>query len=640
MQFFRPELLYGLLVLAIPIIVHLFQLRKFKAEPFTNVAFLKKLIISSRKSSKLKKWLSLITRLLIITSLVLAFAQPYFSDTKTAIQQKQIGIFIDNSYSMALKGQNTSLFEKAKDELLKALPDNENFNIATHDQNLRNLNTGDFKSWLYDLKYSPISLDLKAILTKTQSLYEAKNNQLNELVILSDFQYFKDTNTLNLEDEYNYHFVQYQPTEQINFSIDTAYLKTSVEQKSLMFKVSASRQTTQSLPVSLYDDKTLLGKFSLNFEDETEKIYSFDIEQIQILKGRIQIDDASLYFDNKLFFSIAEPEKIKVLVISKQPSPYLDKIYNTERFDYKQILINNLEYAEISQADVVILNELQNIPNALKISLKNHTVENKVLGIIPAKEIDLNSYNNLFSDLSLRPYSEINSNQIKLTAIAFEHPLFENVFTQSIQNFDYPSFDSYYRSSSLQKALAFSNGLAFLESQNNIFRFNAAIQDNSNFKQSPLVVLSFYNLALQAQNKAQLYAEIGQSYQLNIKTQLNSDEVLSLSQGEYKFIPKQNTKGQNITLEFDKNPNAPGHYTIINPQNDTLSQLAFNLNRKENQFNYLDVSNINNVKSYDSFIAYAQNWSESQIQKSLWQWFIAFALIFMIIELLLLRFIK
>ncbi|NNK28782.1 MAG: hypothetical protein HKP06_11155, partial [Flavobacteriaceae bacterium] len=38
MQFKHPELLYALLLLLIPIIIHLFQLRRFKETPFTNVA--------------------------------------------------------------------------------------------------------------------------------------------------------------------------------------------------------------------------------------------------------------------------------------------------------------------------------------------------------------------------------------------------------------------------------------------------------------------------------------------------------------------------------------------------------------------------------------------------------------------------
>jgi len=74
MQFKHPELLYALFLLLIPILVHLFQLRRFKKEAFTNVAFLKKLNIQTRKSSTIKKWLLLLTRLAVIACIVLAFA--------------------------------------------------------------------------------------------------------------------------------------------------------------------------------------------------------------------------------------------------------------------------------------------------------------------------------------------------------------------------------------------------------------------------------------------------------------------------------------------------------------------------------------------------------------------------------------
>ena len=79
MQFKHPELLYALFALLIPIIVHLFQLRKFQKEAFTNVAFLKEVTLQTRNSSVIKKWLTLLTRLLILAALILAFAQPYTS---------------------------------------------------------------------------------------------------------------------------------------------------------------------------------------------------------------------------------------------------------------------------------------------------------------------------------------------------------------------------------------------------------------------------------------------------------------------------------------------------------------------------------------------------------------------------------
>ena len=83
MQFKHPELLYALLLLLIPIFIHLFQLRRFQKVDFTNVAFLKKVTLQTRKSSQLKKWLTLLARLLALACIVLAFAQPY-TTTKTA----------------------------------------------------------------------------------------------------------------------------------------------------------------------------------------------------------------------------------------------------------------------------------------------------------------------------------------------------------------------------------------------------------------------------------------------------------------------------------------------------------------------------------------------------------------------------
>lgn len=87
MQFKHPEILYFLALLIIPILVHLFQLQRFVKVPFTNVAFLQKLAIQTRKSSRIKKWLILTTRLLSLSALIFAFTQPYFSNK--SINKKQ-----------------------------------------------------------------------------------------------------------------------------------------------------------------------------------------------------------------------------------------------------------------------------------------------------------------------------------------------------------------------------------------------------------------------------------------------------------------------------------------------------------------------------------------------------------------------
>ena len=133
MQFKHPELLWALLVLLIPIIVHLFQLRRFKKTPFTNVAMLQKVVAESRKSSTIKKWLLLFTRMALLSCLVIAFAQPFFAN-KDALKEKETVIYLDNSFSMQGKKDGLSLLEKSIQDFLRVVPDNTTFTLFTNDK--------------------------------------------------------------------------------------------------------------------------------------------------------------------------------------------------------------------------------------------------------------------------------------------------------------------------------------------------------------------------------------------------------------------------------------------------------------------------------------------------------------------------
>lgn len=89
MNFLFPTFLFGLSAIAIPIIIHLFNFRKYKKIYFTNVQFLKELKHESDSKSKLKEWIILLLRILAISSLVFAFAQPFIlSDKNSRIASK------------------------------------------------------------------------------------------------------------------------------------------------------------------------------------------------------------------------------------------------------------------------------------------------------------------------------------------------------------------------------------------------------------------------------------------------------------------------------------------------------------------------------------------------------------------------
>ena len=115
MSFLYPLFLVAGISLAIPVLIHLFNLRKYKTVFFPHTRFLKNIQLNSRKQSEVRyKWL-LAMRLLFLASLVLAFAQPFFNknNVNTGARKLQV-IYLDNSYSMSLKNKARSMLDIAK----------------------------------------------------------------------------------------------------------------------------------------------------------------------------------------------------------------------------------------------------------------------------------------------------------------------------------------------------------------------------------------------------------------------------------------------------------------------------------------------------------------------------------------------
>ena len=76
MSFAYPEFLFALAAISVPIVIHLFNFRRFKKVYFSDIRFLKDVEIETKSRNKLKNLLILLSRILAITFLVMAFAKP------------------------------------------------------------------------------------------------------------------------------------------------------------------------------------------------------------------------------------------------------------------------------------------------------------------------------------------------------------------------------------------------------------------------------------------------------------------------------------------------------------------------------------------------------------------------------------
>ena len=641
MQFKHPEILYALFLLLIPIIVHLFQLRKFKKVDFTNVAFLKKATLQTRKSAQIKKWLVLATRLLLFAAIILAFAQPFTSKSSTIDAKTETVIYLDNSFSMEAKGNQGELLKRAIQDIITNVPEDENISILTNDATFKNTSIKAIKNELLQLDYTATSLPTKSALLKSNTLFETNSNTIKNLVFVSDFQGVEANFIPTIDSLTHLHLVKLQPVNSNNIAIDSAYISNSTASSlELTVTLKNNGSLVENLPVSLYNNDNLIAKTAVTLDNAVQT--NFSLPSNSVIDGKIVIDDVSLQFDNTLYFNINDAQKINVLAINEAKDDFLKRIYTSNEFNYTATEINQLDHNLISDQQLIVLNELELIPNPLASALKTFATKGGSILIIPSKAVHLVSYNDLLAAFNLALNDGID-NEKRITNISYSHPLYSNgVFEKQVSNFQYPKVNSFYpiASNMASSALQFENGSSFLSTNDNVYLFASALnEEQSNFKSSPLIVPTLYNIGKFSLKIPDLYYNIGNDNQFAIATQLQQDDILSLENNNINIIPRQQQFNNKVVIKTSESPTEAGIYSVKN-KTQTLSKVSYNFDRKESDLIYSDLSNLEGVTVSDSITDVFDTIKSDTKINALWKWFVIFALLLLITEMLILKYFK
>jgi len=640
MQFKHPELLYALFLLLIPIIVHLFQFRKFQKEAFTNVAFLKEVSINTRKSSQLKKWITLLARLLLLMAIIFAFAQPFTANTDAIASENETVIYLDNSFSMQAKGNQGELLKRAVQEIISNVPEDENISLITNENTYKNTTIKAIKNELLSLDYSSKSLKYDAALLKCEKLFKPSAT-IRNIVFISDFQQSNTSFNPPNDSLYKIYAVKLNPININNVSIDSAYISNTFG-NNLELKVILKNtgNALDNFPVSLFNNDQLIAKTSVAMNKEAETLFTLPINETT--NGKITIEDTNLQYDNSLFFNINKTPKINVLTINNGDDSFLKRIYTENEFNYTSTLLNQLDYNIIDNQNLIVLNELNNIPGTLTSVLKLFTKQGGFLIVIPSKDIDIQSYNALLTNYNTL-FEPILENEKQVTTINYSHPLYSNgVFEKKVTNFQYPKVESFFNVSdkTTNSILQFEDNKTFLMENNQAFIFTSSLDvSNSDFKNSPLIVPTFYNIGKFSFKIPALYFTIGNENSFNISINLHQDDILSLVSNNINLIPKQQYFNNKVVITTIEEPSVSGIYSV-SEKNEPIQNVSYNYNRAESVLNYQDLSNLKKITITNSVTDIFNTLKSETKINELWKWFVIFALAFLIIEMLILKYFK
>ncbi|MBP9849991.1 MAG: BatA and WFA domain-containing protein [Flavobacterium sp.] len=641
MQFKHPEIFYFLLLLVIPILVHLFQLRRFKKEYFTNVKLLKELQIQTRKSSKIKKWLLLATRLLLLTCLILAFAQPFFDAKDNTNKGNELIILLDNSFSMQAKGTKGELLKRSIQELLEELPENQQFSLLTNSEVFWDTDIKSIQKELQNLKYSAMPFQLDYLINQVET---KKKNTKKDYVIITDAVQSESKKASDLVENNIVYFIQPDAQNKTNISIDKVIISQVLDQfYELKITLQAFGETENEVPLSVFNNNKAVAKTMAKFENQkTEILITIPKNDFH---GNISIEDNSLSYDNDYFLSISKPEKANIIAIgNSDKNNFLSRIFTADEFNFKSTELATLDYNQIENQEAIALNELEDLPVALGTTLKSFYEKGGNIVLIPnAKNTtsQLNAFAKNFGGLN---YTQLSASTKQITKINFSHPLFQTVFEKKVTNFQYPNVKESFGLSGITNILQYEDNAVFVGSTTNrlgtFYAFSAPInKQNSNFQNAPLIVPTLYNMG-QNQGKTGINAyTIGENENLILETILAKDEVVSIEKEGYSFIPMQQILNTKCKLSFGDYPEEAGNFDVFKA-NNSLKKISFNYPRTESDLTQVTTANFENFTKVNNIATVLNDIASERTSNEIWKWFIIATLLLLLTELLIQKFVK
>jgi len=675
MSFLFPVFLFALGAAAIPVVIHLFNFRKFKKIYFSNVSFLKEIQQQTSSVRNLKNRLLLFIRILIIVFLVLAFARPFIPDRnqQNSFRTQIVSIYIDNSYSMETLNKEGSLLDEAKrraKEIASAYSLNDKYQLLTNDfegRHQRLLSYEDFINVVDEVQISGINKNLQQIINRQQDIFSGQRNANKVIYILSDFQRNISTGKLQKTDpDISIRFVRLQANPMPNISVDSVWFVSPVhrpnETERLVVQLkNNSDKRAENIPVKIFIDgkPKALGSANIEARAVSKDTLSFSGLSAGWKRGEVKITDYPVIFDDNFYFTFNVQQHMNVLAINElSENKYISALYKAEPFfNYRSIPAGSINYSQLASNPLIILTSTESISSGLATELKTYVQNGGSLMVFPSLEENLTGLKALTQVLGTAMPQSVLTRETKVTGINLQHPVFKGVFSQPPDKIDFPVAQKFvqYRNlirSSRQSILKLPGNNDLLSQysigKGKVYLSAVALNEESgNFVRHSLFVPIMFQSAFLSLRDAPLAYTIGSDQFMDVnKITLSANQSLKLKKGNFEIIPDIRASENGTRIFISDQVKENGIYQLFK-SDSVLAVFAFNDNRKESDLSYLSKAGLTEISPENKIELFSPE--KGSIQNAikavnngiqLWKLCLILALVFLAAEILIVRYYK
>lgn len=674
MSFLYPQFLFGLLALSIPIIIHLFNFRRTKKVYYSSTRFLQIVKEASTSKLKLKHLLILAARLLFIFFLVMAFAQPFLPARQKGLDSSQVFVYLDNSLSMSNEvGPDYRAIDAGVtfiNELINLFPQGTQYHYLTNDFSSfsREFKSGtELTDLTTETRLSGSIRSFPQVWSRLQSDINSIGNAASgllrkEVFWISDFQK-STTGEINLDNPDSTIRINVFPLEfesNSNLFVDSVYLENPFllgnEKIVLSVRISNSGNIdANDVPIKIFLNEIQTSNATLNVPAGSTIVQNFDLgSNLETINtGEISIEDYPVTFDNDFYFTIDIRRKVVIMEIKTNPEvTAIESVFGNDAiFNFKSFAFTNIDYSQINQSDLVILNELDEIDPSLSVLLRNFRDAGGTVVIIPSENPDISTYQTLITGRQVNKMDTLFRQT--LAAPDLDNPFYQNVFEERQTNIAMPEATQVLLWGTDRTAiLRFRSGLPFLSElagNGTSYVFSGPLDDlNSGFQNHALFVPVMYKIAFSSKNiENSLYYSVNQSSLVLPVDSISQTTIIKLQSEERELIPSQRVFSGSLYLELPPENIAPGFYRIM-AGNRELTTLAFNYDSRESKLDQYILNELDTIfaqnRSINVFSASGGDDFTSTLKKQykgtpLWKYALILALCFLLAEVFLIRFL-
>jgi len=445
LSWINPLYLTGLLLLALPVLIHLLQKQHSQGARFPSLMFLKQIPQREKQRREIRHWLLLLLRCLLLLLIVLAFARPFF-DSASAVSGLEPGredsvIVLDRSYSMRIAdhwqqalGKATQLVERkqARDRIGVILIDEEAeliSDLTTSADNLRSL--------LRDQSPGFKATRLPLAIEQAARLLAGSNASRKQIFVISDFQASAVSTVAKIADDIELTALPVELTRAANASITAVTIEASSRAASDEFSLSVEITNRATIPldqeVTLTLDGRELAVRKLHLTSAATVTETFDRLSVSgdLVRGVVRLADDALTLDNQHFFVYSSKQQLPLLIVDGD-SPRANQsvfLYNALRlsrnpvFRVERMALNALKAEDLPSRAVIILNDISLPAGALADALTDFVTSGGGLLVITAAAAQQNWPTALLPGRPGRVFAAKLASAYNLTDYDSDHPL-------------------------------------------------------------------------------------------------------------------------------------------------------------------------------------------------------------------------